>query len=391
MTLTAADVSTIQSLPGVSYVLPYYQISGRLTQGGETVGVEVIATNLTALSSVLPTLSLSQGSTPVSTDQVGAAIGYSVANPNIQGAINLTVGQVLTVSDVGRSSFGIGSFGGGVFFSAGSAASGSPSSTSATERSFVVTGIYSKFGQGLVIDPDTSVFIPLSAGQLILHSEDYSGLMVVASSASAVTPVVTEITDTYGQDLSATSVSSLISSIQSVTQGTTTLLEAVAATSVLVAFTGIMTTMLTSVMERTKEIGILKALGTNSRGILLAFLAEASLTGLIGGVIGAAAGVGLSFVVISALSRSTLGLGAGVGPTIAKAGAGASSAFSRGGTAAVSAASSASSTTLKITPAITPELIALALVLAVAVGTLGGLLPAWRASRLNPVEALKRS
>jgi putative ABC transport system permease protein len=389
VTLTAADVSTIQSLPGVSYVLPYYQISGQLTQGGETVGVEVIATNLTALSSVLPTLSLSQGSAPVPTDQVGAAIGYSVANPDIQGATNLTVGQVLTVDNVGRSSFGIGSFGGGVFFSAGSAGFGSSSSSSsATQRSFVITGIYSKFGQGLVIDPDTSVFVPLSAGQLILHSEDYSGLMVVASSASVVTPVITEITDTYGQDLSATSVSSLISSIQSVTQGTTTLLEAVAATSVLVAFTGIMTTMLTSVMERTKEIGILKALGTNSRGILFAFLAEASLTGLIGGIIGAAAGVGLSFVVISLLSRSTLGLGAGAGPTFARTGA---SAFARGGAAAASAASSASSTTLTITPAITPELIVLALVLAVSVGTLGGLLPAWRASRLNPVEALKRS
>lgn len=373
VTLTTADVSAIQGLSGVSYVLPYYQINGQLTQGGQTVGVEIIAANLTELNRVLPTLSLSQGSIPASTDQVGAAVGYSVAYPDITGATNVTVDQVLTVSNVGRSSFSIGSGGGGVFFS-----SGSQSSTSTTQRSFVVTGIYSEFGQGFGIDPDTSVFIPLSAGQLILHSEDYSGLMVVASSASTVTPVITEITDVYGQTVRATSVSSLISSIQSVTSGTTTLLEAVAATSVLVAFTGIMTTMLTSVMERTKEIGILKALGTNSRGILLAFLAEAVLTGLIGGVIGAAAGVGLSYVVISVLSGSSLALGTGGGGV----------AFVRAG---ATAASAASSTTLTITPAISPELIGLALLLAVAVGTLGGLLPAWRASRMNPVEALRRS
>ena len=373
VTLTTADVSAIQGLSGVSYVLPYYQINGQLTQGGQTVGVEIIAANLTELNRVLPTLSLSQGSIPASTDQVGAAVGYSVAYPDITGATNVTVDQVLTVSNVGRSSFSIGSGGGGVFFS-----SGSQSSTSTTQRSFVVTGIYSEFGQGFGIDPDTSVFIPLSAGQLILHSEDYSGLMVVASSASTVTPVITEITDVYGQTVRATSVSSLISSIQSVTSGTTTLLEAVAATSVLVAFTGIMTTMLTSVMERTKEIGILKALGTNSRGILLAFLAEAVLTGLIGGVIGAAAGVGLSYVVISVLSGSSLALGTGGGGV----------AFVRAG---ATAASAASSTTLTITPAISPERIGLALLLAVAVGTLGGLLPAWRASRMNPVEALRRS
>jgi len=393
VTLTTADVSAIQNLSGVSYVLPYYQISGQITQGGQTVGVSVIAADLTELSRVLPTLTLSRGSLPASTDQVDAVIGHSVAYPDITGATNVTVDQVLTVSDVGRSSFGLGGAGGVFFSSTGSVffGSGSSQSSATTQRSFVVSGVYADFGQGFGIDPDTSIFIPLSAGQLILHSDSYSGLMVVASSATAVTPVIAEITDLYGQTVRATSVSSLLSSIQSVTSGTTTLLEAVAATSVLVAFTGIMTTMLTSVMERTKEIGILKALGTNSRGILLAFLAEAVLTGFIGGVIGAAAGVGLSFVVISALSRSTLALGTGAAPTFARAGAGAASALTRGGTAAASAVSSASSTTLTITPAISPELIGLALLLAVGVGTLGGLLPAWRASRMNPVEALRRS
>lgn len=377
-TLTSDDVSAVQSLPSVSNVLGYDEISGQITQGGETVGVTVIATDLSQLEEVIPTLTLAGGSVPSSSDQVGAVIGNSIAYPGISGANNVSVGQVLTLSNVGRSSF---TFGGGAVAFGGAGASGASGSGGTTQRSFVVSGIYSSFGQGFGIDPDTSVFVPLSTGQLILHSASYSGIMVVASSAGEVDNVITEIDNLYGQTVRTTSVSSLLSSIQSVTSGTTTLLEAVAATSVLVAFIGIMTTMLTSVIERTKEIGIMKALGTTSRGILLTFIAEALVVGLAGGVAGAAVGVGLSYLIINLLSRSTLGLGAG---------GGGASFVGVGGRAGASSAASAS-TTLSITPAITPEILALAVVLAVAVGVVGGLLPAWRASRMNPVEALRRS
>jgi len=284
---------------------------------------------------------------------------------------------------VGRSSFTFGggsiAFGGGTLSSSG----GSGASSASTQRSFVVSGIYAYFGQGIGIDPDTSVFVPLSTGQLILHSASYSGIMVVASSPGVVSNVITEIDDVYSTSVRVTSISSLLSSIQSITSGTTTLLEAVAATSVLVAFIGIMTTMLTSVVERTKEIGILKALGSSSRGIMLTFIAEALVVGLAGGIAGAVAGVGVSYLIINLLSRSTLGLsGAGAG------GGGGFVSFAGRGAAATA---SSASTTLTITPAITPELLGLAVVLAVGVGVVGGLLPAWRASRMNPVEALRRA
>ena len=374
-TLTTNDVSAMQSLPGVSQALAYDEIGGQTSQGGETVGVTVIATDLTQLEKVLPTLTLASGSVPSPSNQVGAVIGYSVAHPDIQGANNVSVGQVLTLTNVGRSAFTFG--GGGIAFGGGSLSASGGSTT--TQRSFVVDGTYSSFGQGFGIDPDTSVFVPLSSGQLILHSDSYSGIMVVASSASDVNNVITEIDNLYGQTVRATSVSSLTSTIQSVTAGTTTLLEAVAATSVLVAFIGIMTTMLTSVVERTKEIGILKALGTSSRGIMLTFIAEALVVGLAGGALGAVTGVGLSYLIINLLSRSALGLGGGEGTFTSFAGRGAA------------ASTTSASTALTITPAITPDILGLAVALAVAVGVVGGLLPAWRASRMNPVEALRRS
>jgi putative ABC transport system permease protein len=383
-TLTATDAAAMRNMTGVTSALPYQQINGQISDGSFTIGAEVLAVDFTQLVNAFPTLTLSQGNVPASSDTVGAAIGSSIAYPNVVGANNFTVNQVLTVSGLGRA--------GGFVIGGGF---GANSNSAATKHSFVVTGIFNSFGQGFTISPDSTIFIPLTSGEQILHSSTYTGIMVVASSPGTVTEVTNELTAAYGQNIRITSVSSLLSSIQSVTSGATTLLEAVGGTSVLVAFIGIMTTMLTSVLERTKEIGVLKALGSSSRGIMAVFITEAVVTGLIGGFIGAGAGFMLSFLVIGALSGTLRvpGFGGGGGPTVrtvatagaARGGAGAA-AFGPGAGAA-----STSASTLAITPAITPEIIILAIVIAVAVATFGGLIPAWRASRLNPVEALRRS
>jgi putative ABC transport system permease protein len=121
---------------------------------------------------------------------------------------------------------------------------------------------------------------------------------------------------------------------------------------------------------------------------MLVFMAEAVVTGLIGGFIGAGAGYMLSFLVIGALSGTLRVPGFGGGARVTTA---AASARGGGGASFGAPAASSASTTLTITPAITPEIILIAILLAVAVGTFGGLIPAWRASRLNPVEALRRS
>lgn len=374
-------------MTGVLASIPYQQLNGQITDGSTKIGATIVAIDFSQLTDAFPSLSLEQGSVPASSDTIGAAIGNSIAYPDVEGANNFSVNQVVSVAGLGRSTgFVVGA---GI----GTNAFSSSSSSAATAHSFVVTGIYNAYGQGFEISPDSSVFIPLASGEQLLKSTTYTGIMVVAASPSAVTEVTDELTAAYGNNVRVTSVSSLLSSIQSVTSGTSTLLEAVAGTSVLVAFIGIMTTMLTSVIERTKEIGVLKALGSTSKGIMLVFLTEAVVVGLIGGFIGVSAGYVLSFLVIGALSGTLSVPGFGGG---ARAPSGAASAASRvgGGGGAVSfggpAASSASST-LAITPAITPEIIVLAILLAVAVGTLGGLIPAWRASRMNAVEALRRS
>ena len=355
---TSADVSTLQSMPGVAAVVPFYLFSGTVAQGTQTTSVQIMAGDFSKLNQVFPGLQIEQGSEPAASNLGGAAIGSTLAYPNEPGIPNFTINNIVPVS-FGGGNVGASFSGGGQvrFFSATGASSTSGS------RSFIVTGVFAPFGQGFFINPDTGIFVPLATGQSILHSGKFTGIVVVASSPSTVDQVTSEISAHYGQQVRTISVSSILSTIQSVIGGIGTFLGAIGGISVLVAFIGIMTTMFTTVVERTKEIGILKALGYSSRNVLSIFLVEASVTGFAGGIIGAAAGAGLSFALVPLFSNG----------------------FSGGGGPRASATS-----TLTIVPAISPELILLAVGLATGVGMLAGLLPAWRASRLPPVDALRQ-
>jgi ABC-type antimicrobial peptide transport system permease subunit len=140
----------------------------------------------------------------------------------------------------------------------------------------------------------------------------------------------------------------------------------VGAISLFVAGVGITNTMFVSIMERTREIGVLKAIGYRARNILTMFLAEASITGIIGGFLGTIIGVLLAFLLSGGLSGMMGGSGMG-GP---------------GGSSRATASSG-------FTPVISSQLIAFSLIFPIGISIVAGLYPAWRASRLNIVNALK--
>jgi len=143
-------------------------------------------------------------------------------------------------------------------------------------------------------------------------------------------------------------------------------LMAVASISLLVAGIGIMNIMTVSVMERTREIGILKAIGATSRTVLVMFLAEAVLVGVIGGFIGIFTGYGLSFGLAYVLSWF-------IQPQQQQG-----SVFQNPETQG-----------LTVTPVFSPEWTVIAVVFAVVVCIIFGLYPARKAAKLNPVEALR--
>jgi putative ABC transport system permease protein len=182
---------------------------------------------------------------------------------------------------------------------------------------------------------------------------------VIANSNEEVTIAQTSIQEYYGSDARLMSAKSMLETVQSITGQLTLFLGGVAAISLFVAGVGITNTMFVSVMERTREIGIMKAIGYRPRDILLMFLSEASINGLLGGLLGAVTGSLLSFV-----------LGGGM-------------ATMRMGPQARGASSSG------FTPIITVDLLMFAIFFPIAISIIAGLYPAWRGSRLNTVTALK--
>jgi putative ABC transport system permease protein len=144
-------------------------------------------------------------------------------------------------------------------------------------------------------------------------------------------------------------------------------LGGIAGISLLVAGIGIMNIMIVSLMERTREIGILKALGMKSRTVLLIFLSESIIMGLLGGAIG----IGLGWTLATIVARSGFLTG---GRQMVSTG---QSAFGGGGGG------------LAITPVLSPTLLLGALAFGLIVSVVFAIYPAWRASRLKPVEALR--
>ena len=169
--------------------------------------------------------------------------------------------------------------------------------------SFTVVGVTKAKGSNGTTDQDDVVFAPLTAVQDALSGYgSINQIVVQAKGESALDAAQAEVTAILDErhDISATSTTS---SFQVINQGSiletsnettsvfTTLLGAVAAISLLVGGIGVMNIMLVSVTERTREIGIRKAIGARRSDILLQFLTEAVLVSMLGGLVGVVVGI----------------------------------------------------------------------------------------------------
>ena len=228
---------------------------------------------------------------------------------------------------------------------------------------FRIIGILSPQGGSAFGSADNQVIVPLSTAQarLLQSNRDPQSIDVVyvqATDYGSVPLASDEIsqilrtrhrTAVGADDFTVFTQESILTTVQSVTGVLTIFLGGIAAISLLVGGIGIMNIMLVSVTERTREIGLRKALGARRRDILFQFLVESSLLSLIGGIVGILFGWLIAFIV---------------------------------GKVAVATGNN-------FTPVVSFSAIALATLFSAAVGLFFGIYPANRAAGLQPVEALR--
>ena len=208
-----------------------------------------------------------------------------------------------------------------------------------------VIGIYSRTGGSFGADLDNSIGIPLRTAQQFFEvGGEFDYIMAQAESLELVSVVVERIEEKLGDNVMVISFESAQDMVGSVLGTIESVLGGIAAISLIVAGVGIINTMTVSVMERTREIGVLKAIGAKSSDVLLLFLSEAVMTGITGGIAGALFGVLLSQIIGDFINMP---------------------------------------------PDPSLSLVVSVVGFAVVTAVISGLYPAWRASNLRPVEALR--
>lgn len=211
---------------------------------------------------------------------------------------------------------------------------------------FTVIGHLAAQGGSLTGDQDNQIFMPLSAAQRVLGTTDLSSIIVRAAEADKIDSVQAQIErilrPSLGDEFSVMTQEQTLGMLSTLLGTLTVMLAGIAGISLLVGGVGIMNIMLVSVSERTREIGIRKAVGAKTYDILIQFVIEAVLLSVLGGLIGVLIGWG---------------------------GALALQAF--------------------VPTQVTAWAVGLAFFFSAGVGVFFGVYPAWRASRLEPIAALR--
>jgi putative ABC transport system permease protein len=181
-------------------------------------------------------------------------------------------------------------------------------------RNFRVIGILPKKGQSTFVNFDEAAIIPYTTAQQYVFGKKYFDRIVVeADNEANVTQTVEDIkitlrnshniTDPAKDDFFVETQAEAMETVSTITNVLTLFLAAVAAISLIVGGIGIMNIMLVSVTERTREIGLRKALGATDGNILVQFLLEAVVLTALGGVIGIILGASFSFLISMILSN----------------------------------------------------------------------------------------
>jgi putative ABC transport system permease protein len=333
ITLNAAVENRLKSLPFVDDVIPSYQAQVILESQGDSKEYQVFSMDPQKLTVLSPTLEFVEGSTVRQNDPSALIVSNDLANPPGEDAPFLRLYQTVKAT-----------------YTFVDPTTGKRESDS---KSFVVRGIIKQTGNPNI---DNSAVIDTEVGNALFHkSGKFDSLIVVARSGIYVDTIEQEIRKLYGNDIGITTVKAIIKTVQQFTGGISAFLLSIAIVSLVVGAVGIITTLYTSVIERTREIGTMKAIGAKNKHILALFLTEALMIGIFGASLGLLGGIAGAYI----LSAGLVGNNGGESQS-------------------------------QIAPIFLAADMIRVWVTSASLSLLAGLFPALKASKLLPIVALKR-
>jgi len=348
---TDEDVKNISQMPGVVLATSIIQKSvGKLYNDGKnSTALVLLAVNYTEFVQIYPDrLGVEHGVWPQSIKNDTTVLGSKVEHPSDDETFanpedNVTVAMSFT-SPLLR----------GRYFE---------------NHTFNVAGTLGKSGAAGFINFDDAIFIPIDTARKLYNTTNSDMIFVRLANPSYSNSVAKAIEDRFGGggEVRVLVPAAFMEQVETILNMVQIFLTAIASIALLVAGLGIMNIMTVSVMERTREIGVMKAIGAKSQTVLTMFLTEAALIGLIGGVLGIPLGYGLAQVMgqfmfrfsAEATPRRSLITGTETHPLTA------------------------------VTPILSLQWAVGAIAFAIGVSVIFGWYPARKAAKLDPVEALR--
>jgi putative ABC transport system permease protein len=318
--LTDKDLRALKSVGNISYM--YGKISGKeeVYYMGESAELSLTGVDPQVWQYTV-TYDLGSGRLLEPADNYVAVIGYRIANEMYDTRIGLN--RVITING----------------------------------KSVRVVGILASG------EDDNAVIMPIDAAVELIEDAEadiYDSIVIQASDVENVEVVVADVEERLmisrhimnekDRDFSVSDSLSMAESASEMMSSMTLFLGAIAGVSLVVGSVGIANTMFTSVMEKTREIGTMKAIGAKNKDIMMIFLVNAALVGFVGGVLGIVLSLGLTSMLPMlglTMMRSSMG------------------------------------------STLSPELMLLGISIAVFIGVISGVVPAYNASKMKPVDALR--
>jgi putative ABC transport system permease protein len=322
---TQRDIAGIERIQGIKTVSTQLSGSGLAEYNGKTTILSLTGMEVSVMKLQYTSQNLEAGEFLTENDQNKIMIGYSIAHDTFDA--DISVGGRIKING----------------------------------EKFFVSGIFEKQGFGGT-SSDSIVLMNSRDFQKLTGQSNISLIYLrvynVNDAESIATTIQTTINGNHGKKdfATATTMTSILKTVQNIIGILQLVLVGIASIALVVASIGIMNTMLTSVMERTREIGIMKAIGATTRDIMSIFIIEGVLMSGVGGIIGIILGV-FGSQALTLILKSFMSMGGG--------------------------------SSFQLSPIITITSVVLAVAVSLIVGIFSSLYPAWKAARMSPIEAVR--